>query len=81
MNREEVARVVEQLPREDQIWLMNQIIWRFWPQFQGKAVAFYDPTETWDDWDDKELDEYYRKKWEKAKERQERLQAGRRGDR
>jgi len=73
MTREDVGKMVEEMSREDQIWLMNQIIWRFWPEFRGRAVAFYDPSEFWDDWDDKELDEHYNQKWEEAKKREERL--------
>jgi len=64
MTREEVAKIVEGLSKEDQLWLLNEIIRRFWPEFKGKPVAFYDPSEFWDDWDNKEVDEYYQKKWD-----------------
>ncbi|MEW6041677.1 MAG: hypothetical protein AB1633_09160 [Elusimicrobiota bacterium] len=58
MTREEVAKIVEGLSKEDQLWLLNKIIRRFWPEFKGKPVAFYDPSEFWDDWDNKEVDEW-----------------------
>ncbi|WP_027365107.1 hypothetical protein [Desulfotruncus alcoholivorax] len=70
MKKEEVAKIVEGLSKEDQIWLLNEIICRFWPEFKGKPVGFYDLSKVIDDWDDKELDEYYQKKWDE-------LQAGR----
>lgn len=54
-----LAKKIEELPKEDQIWLMKQIIWRLWPQFTGKPVGFYDPSKIWDDWDDEEVDKEY----------------------
>jgi hypothetical protein len=59
MTKEEMARIIEKMPKEDQIWLMNLIIRRFWPEFEGKPVAFYDPSEFWDDWEDEEVDRFY----------------------
>lgn len=73
MTKEEVARIIEKMPKEDQIWLMNLIIRRFWPEFEGKPVAFYDPSEFWDDWEDRETDEFYHRKWQE-------LQSGRHSD-
>ena len=63
MKKKEAAKIVERLSKEDQIWLLNQIIWRFWPEFAGKPVGLYDISKEFDDWHDKELDEYYGKKW------------------
>ncbi|PHJ36868.1 hypothetical protein P378_19965 [Desulforamulus profundi] len=51
MTREEVAKIVEGLSREDQIWLLNEIIRQIWPQFRGKPVVLNDPSEFWDDWE------------------------------
>ncbi|MDA8335436.1 MAG: hypothetical protein M0Z41_10695 [Peptococcaceae bacterium] len=74
--KEDVEKSVQELSREDQLWLLNRIVWRWWPQFQGRAVGLYDPAEVWDDWDDKELDEFYERKWKEAEERENRLQPG-----
>ena len=75
MTREEVLNVVESLSEEDQLWLMNHIIRKFWPEFKGKPVAFYDPSEFWDDWEDKEVDEFYN-----VYDGEEDIQAGRHSD-
>ncbi|MTI80005.1 MAG: hypothetical protein FH758_03820 [Firmicutes bacterium] len=70
MTREEMLDIVESLPEEEQLWLMNHIIRKFWPEFQGKPVAFYDPSETFDDLDNEQENKFWDKKWES-------LQAGR----
>jgi hypothetical protein len=80
VTKEELDRAVREMSREDQVWLLNRIVWRWWPQFQGKAVGFYDPAGFWDDWNDQELDEFYNRKLREAQEREERFQAGGCGD-
>ncbi|OPY61671.1 MAG: Nucleotidyltransferase domain protein [Pelotomaculum sp. PtaU1.Bin065] len=70
MTRDELAKIVEEMSKEDQIWLLNQIIWRFWPEFKGMSVAFWDPSKFWDDWDDEEVDRYYHELHDKLVKRE-----------
>ncbi|WP_243113649.1 hypothetical protein [Desulfofundulus salinus] len=83
MTKEEIDRLIAELSWEDQNWLFNRIMCRLWPQLEGKRVVLHEATGFYDleDWEDEELDEFYRKKWEEADEREKRLQTRRRGSR
>ncbi len=69
MTRREIFEAAAGLPKEDQIWLVRQLVWRIWPEFAGRPVAFFDPSFYWDDWDDEEVDRAYKEQFSKLNTR------------